>query len=66
MIRHNSGLPMKNYHKGASDPIYYFEQVGWGHFDELWCDFYGGYETEKQARERLADYCKENGLCMIM
>jgi hypothetical protein len=43
------------------DPVHVhkdgFGQVGWYFWDETWADRIGPYETEEEAREKLAKYC---------
>jgi hypothetical protein len=31
----------------------------WGFWDEVWCNWNGGYSNEKEAREALSIYVKE-------
>jgi hypothetical protein len=32
-------------------------EAGWYFWDEIWLDSYGPYNTEKEAREALNEYC---------
>ena len=62
---HNSGLPMRDYHKSESDPVYFqpfSEYESWGFFNETWTDFYGGYSSIEGARAAMLDYCKKHDL----
>lgn len=44
------------------DPVAYHDGAWW-HVDEVWCDEFGPFDTEAEARDHLDRYCEflENG-----
>lgn len=51
-------FPKKPLEQSSRDPVYR-EWGKWYFYDETWTDTHGPFEDEEQAREALAQYCKE-------
>lgn len=42
----------------SGDPVHQEGEL-WYFWDEVWCDRYGPYDSEKECKKELDRYCKE-------